>query len=84
MEGGGPECEVLAWTNIPGGGGVWGGGGPECEVLAWTEIPEGVGWTIPNATLSPDLDDFFIQFGSDESPLNKSLIVRGKVTIQCP
>ena len=38
--GGGLECEVLAWTNIPGGQ-AEGGGGLECEVLTWTNISGG-------------------------------------------
>ena len=41
--GGRPECEVLAWTNIPGVRVAGGGGRPECEVLPWINIPGGRG-----------------------------------------
>ena len=38
---------------------------------------------IPTTTLSPP-DDFCIKMGSDESHFNVSLVVRDKVTRQCP
>ena len=52
-----------------GGKGVW-RGGEEGEY-------------IPTTTLSPP-DDFCIKMGSDESHFNVSLVVRDKVTRQCP
>ena len=63
---------------------MWVGAVRSARYWRGPRFQEGGGWTIPNATLSPDLEDFFIQFGSDDSPLDKSLAVRGKVTIQCP
>ena len=39
---------------------------------------------IPIAALSPDQNDSCIKMGSGESHFNVSLIVRDKVTRQCP
>ena len=39
---------------------------------------------IPVATLSPPVNDSCIKMGSDESHFNVSIIVRDKVTRQCP
>ena len=44
---------------------------------------EEVGY-IPITTLSPPRNDSCIKTGSDESHFNVSLIVRDKVTRQCP
>ena len=38
---------------------------------------------LPTATLTPP-ERFCITLGSDETHFNASLIVRGRVTIQCP
>ena len=44
----------------------------------------GEGDYIPIATLSPPVNDSCIKMSSDESYFNVSLIVRDKVTRQCP
>ena len=44
----------------------------------------GEGDYIPIATRCPHRNDFYIKIGSDESHFNVSLIVRDKVTRQCP